>query len=71
LLAEPLFPEHPRRRAESLEHIQGVPDRRHESFFERGYEDAIGDPVGAIRRSEVEQRDYVPSAPVSVLPQSS
>jgi len=48
LLAEPLFPEYSRRRTESLEHIQRVPDRRHEPFFERGHEDAIRDPVSGI-----------------------
>src|SRR5215470_9060875 len=48
LLAEPLFPEYPRRRAESLELLQCVPDGRHESLFERGDEDALGDPVGGI-----------------------
>ena len=48
LLAEPLFPEYPRRRTESLEHIQRVPDRVHEPLFERCHEDAIRDPVGGI-----------------------
>ena len=48
LLAEPLFPEYSRRRTESLEHIQRVPDRIHEPFFERGHEDAIRDSVGGI-----------------------
>src|SRR5215468_10038642 len=48
LLAEPLFPEYPRRRTESLEHIQGVPDGRHESLLEPGHEDPIGDPIGSI-----------------------
>ena len=45
---EPFLAQYTGRRSESLEHIQGVPNSRHESFFERGYEDAIGDPVGGI-----------------------
>ena len=48
LLAEPLFPEYSRRRTESLEYVQRVPDRIHELFFERGHEDAIRDPVSGI-----------------------
>ena len=46
LLAEPLLPDYPRRRTESLEHIQRVPDGRYESLLECGHEDAIRDPVG-------------------------
>jgi len=48
LLAEPLVSEYPRRRTESLQHIQRVPNRVHESLFERGHQDAIRDPVGGI-----------------------
>src|SRR5262245_55790311 len=48
LLAEPLFPKHPCRRAEPLEYVQRVPNGRHEPLFERGHEDAIRDPVGGV-----------------------
>ena len=42
----PILSEHPCRSTESFRYVHRVPKRPHEPLFERGHEDAVGDPVG-------------------------